>query len=148
MGFFDRIRKGKLFFGKKDPSVVVKFFFRGQEYILEEFDIAFHQETDAKNHVAGEMSGGLITLTFSEPPGEQITEWMMNAYEKRDGEFRFLRNNGMINEGAILYITFKETYCTDYHKIGNPQGAGLLTTLVISPRWVRIGNEAFENRWK
>ena len=57
MGFFDRIRKGKLFFGKKDPSVVVKFFFRGQEYILEEFDIAFHQETDAKNHVAGEMSG-------------------------------------------------------------------------------------------
>jgi hypothetical protein len=148
MGFFDRIRKGKLFFGKKVPSVVVKFFFRGQTYILEEFDIEFRQDTDEKNHPCDEMRGGIITVTISEPPSEQLTEWMINSYEKRDGEFHFFRNDNKIRESAIMYIFFRDAYCTACHKTAHPQGAGLLTALVITPRWIRIGNEEFENKWK
>ncbi|MDR2805004.1 MAG: hypothetical protein LBB85_05080 [Dysgonamonadaceae bacterium] len=148
MGFFDKIRKGRLFFGKKEFPVIVKFFFRGQTFILEEFDVEFRQATDEKNRPSGEMSGGLITITISDPPGEQLTEWMINPYEKREGEFRFLRNENKIQEGALLHIFFREACCTEYHKVAHPHGAGLLTTLVISPRQVRIGNEEFENQWK
>lgn len=148
MGFFDRIRRGKLFFGKKEPPVIVKFFFRGQIFILEEFDMEFRQETDEKNRPSGEVYGGFITVTVSEPPGEQLTEWMINPYERRDGEFRFLRNEGKIQEGALLHVLFRDAYCTEYHRTAHPQGAGLLTTLVISPRRIRIGKEEFENGWK
>lgn len=148
MGFFDRIRKGKLFFGKKEPSIVVEFAFRGQKYILEEFDIEFKQDVNDKNKPDSETYGGLITITISDTPDEWINLWMMNLHEKRDGEFRFLSNDGRIVEGAQLKISFKDAFCVDYQKVMNPNGAGLLTTLMISPRYIRMGNEEFENRWK
>ncbi len=149
MGFFDRIRKGRLFFGKTEtPSLVVEFLFRGKKYILEEFDLEFRQDVNDKNKPGSEVYGGIITLTISETPGEQINVWMMNPYEKRDGEFRFLANESKIVEGAVLHITFKEAYCISYQKVMNPKGAGLLTTLIISPCKLQVGREEYENKWK
>lgn len=147
MGFFDRIRKGRLFFGKKEPSMIVSFQFKKKKYILEEFDMEFGQEVGSKSRPDSLPYGGRITITISEVPDESINSWMMNAYQKQDGEFRFLINDGMINQGAVLQIQFRDAYCIDYRKTLNPQGAGSLTTLVISPRYIRVGNEEFENRW-
>lgn len=145
MGFFDRIRKGRLFFGKQKPAIVVEFLFREKKYILEEFDIDFRQDINEKNQPDSEVYGGLITITISEPPSENLTAWMMNLQEKRDGEFRFLVNSAKIVEGAALQISFKEAYCVSYQKVIHPIGAGLLTTLIISPKTIKIGNEEFEN---
>ena len=147
MGFFDRIRKGRLFFGKKEPSMIVSFQFKKKKYILEEFDMEFGQEVGSKSRPDSLPYGGRITITISEVPDESINSWMMNVYQKQDGEFRFLINDGMINQGAVLQIQFRDAYCIDYRKTLNPQGAGSLTTLVISPRYIRVGNEEFENRW-
>jgi hypothetical protein len=146
MGFFDRIRKGKLFFGKTEPQIVVEFLFKGKKYVLEAFDMDFGQDTNARNQPEGEVSGGVITFTISEPPDEWLTAWMLNLNERRDGEFRFLINSYKITESAALNIAFKEAVCVSYQKVIHPVGVGLLTTLVISPRWVRVGNEEFENR--
>lgn len=149
MGFFDRIRKGKLFFGKTStPSLVVEFLFREKKYILEEFDMEFRQDVDANFKPESDVYGGILTLTISETPDEWINAWMMNPYEKRDGEFRFLVNGAKITEGAALHVSFKEAYCISYQKIMNPKGAGLLTTLIISPHKLRVGKEEFENKWK
>jgi hypothetical protein len=148
MGFFDRIRKGKLFFGKKEPSIVVAFFFREKRYILEEFDMDFRQDTNDKNQPESDVYGGLITLTISETPDEWLTAWMMNLQEKHDGELRFLINAPKIMESAALHIVFKDAYCVSYQKVIHPAGAGLLTTLIISPRVVKIGQEEFENKRK
>lgn len=148
MGFFDKIRSGRLFFGKKEPSMVVQFHFKGLKYIVEEFDMDFSQDVDIKGRPDSLPYGGLITITISDVPCESINSWIMNSCQKQDGEFRFLMNDGMIKEGALLQIGFKDAYCIDYQKIMNPQGAGVLTTLAISPRIIKIGNEEFENRWK
>ena len=149
MGFFDRIRKGALFFGKTAaPSMVVEFLFRGKKYILEEFDMEFRQDVNDRNKPDSEVYGGIITLTISETPDEQINAWMMNPYERRDGEFRFLVNGAKIEEGAALHISFREAYCISYQKVMDPKGAGLLTTLVISPRKLMVGREEFDNKWK
>jgi hypothetical protein len=145
MGFFDRIRKGKLYFGKKEPLVVVQFLFGGKTYILEEFDMNFRQDTNEKNQPDSDIYGGLISLTFGETPDENINRWMMNTYERQDGEFRFLINTVKLMEGAALHILFKNAYCINYRKVIIPNGAGLLTTLTISPGFIRIGNEEFDN---
>ncbi|NDV78486.1 type VI secretion system tube protein TssD [Dysgonomonas sp. 511] len=147
MGFFDKIRSGRLFFGKKEPSMVVHLRFKGKKYIVEEFDLEFGQDINFKNKPDSQTQGGRITVTISDIPDENINSWMMDTYKKEDGEFRFLMNDGMIREGAQLHIQFKDAYCTNYQKIMNPQGAGVLTTLVISPRHLRIGNEEYENKW-
>jgi hypothetical protein len=148
MGFLDKIRSGRLFFGKRMPTMVVKFFFKGKEYIVEEFDLEFAQEVNHKGQPDSMPDGGLMTVTISDTPDKSINEWMMDSFTKQDGEFRFLINEGKIREGAALQIRFKDAYCVNYRKTFVPQGAGTLTTLVISPRYVQIGNEEFEKKWK
>lgn len=146
--FFKKMRSGKLFFGKKEPLLVVEFLLRGRTYIVEEFDLEFKQDVNQKNRPDGEPYGGVITVSISDTPDDWINHWMINAKEKNDGEFRFLSNEGRVEESARLRILFKDAYCISYHTIMNAQGAGLLTTLVISPRIVYIGSEELENKWK
>jgi len=148
MGFFDRIRSGRLFFGKKEPTVIVQFLFKGKKYIVEEFDLEFKQDVNIKGKPDSLPYGGQITVTISDIPDESVNAWMMNSYQKQEGEFRFFMNEGLIREGALLQIQFKDAYCVDYQKVLNPSGAGVLTTLVISPYYLRMGNEEFENSWK
>ncbi|MBF0576903.1 type VI secretion system tube protein TssD [Dysgonomonas sp. GY617] len=148
MGFFDRFRKGKLFYGKNMPAMVTEFRFMKKKYILEEFDLEFRQDVNEKNKPDSDTYGGILTLTFSETPDQWINLWMMNPYEKRDGEIRFLTNESKITEGAALIITFQDAYCISYQKTLNPKGAGTLTTLIVSPRKIKVGTEEFENKWK
>lgn len=147
MGFFDRLRKGKLFFGKKEPAMIVRLGFRGKEYILEEFDLEFRQDLDDRNKPAGDTYGGLITLTISEEPGEWLTAWMMNTFEKQDGQITFYLNGDKITEGAAFQLEFREAYCISYQQTMNPQGAGLLTTIIISPHIIRAGSEEYVSKW-
>jgi hypothetical protein len=148
MGFFDRFRKGKLFYGKNLPAMVSEFRFMDKKYILEEFDLEFRQDVNDRNKPASGVYGGILTLTISEAPGQQINRWMMTPYEKRAGEIRFLVNESKITEGAALIITFEDAYCISYHKTLNPKGAGTLTTLIVSPHKIKVGTEEFENNWK
>ena len=145
--FFDKIRSGRLFFGKKAPTMVVKFHFKGNEYIVEEFDLDFSQPVNSKGQPDDMPNGGLTTVTISDVPDKNINDWMMDSTLKEDGEFSFLMNEGKIRQGALLKIQFKEAYCVHYQKNLNPKGAGVLTTLVISPRYIRVGNEEFEKKW-
>lgn len=148
MDFFKKMRSGKLFYGKKEPALVVEFILRNQAYLVEEFDLEFKQDLNQKNRPDGEPYGGIITVTISETPDDWIKHWMINPKEKNDGEFRFLANEGRIESGAQLSIFFKDAYCISYHTVMDTQGAGLLTTFVISPRVVYVGNEELENKWK
>lgn len=149
MGIFDRFRKEKLFFGSSSlPSVVVAFIFKGKRYTLEEFDIEFNQDVDHKNRPDSEVQGGLITLTMSETPGSDLTKWMMNDLERQSGEFRFFSNKGKIDEGSLLDIVFKDAYCISYQKVVVPGGAGVLTTLILSPHRLKIGENVYESNWK
>ncbi len=72
MGFFDRFRKGKLFFGKNMPALIAEFTFMGKKYILEEFDLEFRQDVNEKNKPDSDTYGGILTLTFSETPDEYL----------------------------------------------------------------------------
>ncbi|MDR0834405.1 MAG: hypothetical protein LBN93_09540 [Candidatus Symbiothrix sp.] len=137
MGFFDNIREGRLsFFGKREPDMVVELMFRGQTHLVEELNVEFQ-----------EGYGALITLTLNELPDSLLEDWMFHSNQKQTGELRFYPNDNLLNEGCLTQITFREAYCVRYQQVMQPQGSGLLTTLVISPRRLRIGNEEFENRW-
>jgi len=147
MNFFEKIRS-MVWAEKKEVAMAVAFLFRGNAYILDEFDIDFRQDTDDKNQPNSETYGGLITITTSDVPDEFLTAWMMNLHETRDGEIRFIPNADKMEEGTALYVSFKDAYCISYQKVIHPSGVGTQTTLIISPRYVKIGGEEFENKWK
>lgn len=148
MSFFKRIRNGTLFFGKKEPNVIVEFTFKSKSFILEEFDIEFTQPVNNRNKPDGQVRGGNIFVSMSAPVGEEITQWMLSTSKREDGAFRFLHNDGKIMEGAHFSIEFKQGYCVKYSKIINPNGGGVITSLEVKAHYVRLGNEEFENNWK
>ncbi|MDR0428256.1 MAG: hypothetical protein LBH12_06595 [Dysgonamonadaceae bacterium] len=156
MNFIQKIATGRLFFRKSDPAtkssripdLVAKFTFMEKTYILENFDIGFTQEVNEKGRPGGLPHGGIITLTISETPEAGINEWMMREKQLRDGEIRIFPNKSKVNESSVLHLTFKDAYCIRYKKQIDALGGGLRTTLVISPRYIKIGGEEFENNWK
>ena len=156
MNFLQRIVTGRLFARKSEPllspslvpDLVAKFTFMEETYILENFDIGFTQEVNEKGKPGGLPYGGIMTLTLSETPDANINEWMMRERMMRDGEIRVFSNKSKIDESSVLDITFKDAYCIKYKKQMNALGGGLRTTLIISPRYVKIGVEEFENNWK
>lgn len=157
MNFLERIKTGRLFFNqrKKDktalesvPDVIMKFIFMGHVYILEEFDLSFTQEVNEKGQPGGFPKGGIMSLTISETPEYSLNEWILRDDLLRNGEIRILSNKNPIDEGALLTIFFVDAYCIGYQKKIQTQEGGLFTTFTVSPRYVKIGNEEFENRWK
>lgn len=156
MNFIQKIATGRLFFRKSEsihkpnriPDLVAKFIFMDMTYILESFDIGFTQEVNDKGKPGGLPTGGIMTLTLSETPDATINEWIMRETLLRDGEIRIFPNKRRINESAEINIIFKDAYCVRYKKQIDALGSGLHTTLVISPRYIKIGREEFENNWK
>jgi len=155
MNFLQKIATGRLFARKSEkdkpsriPDLVAKFFFMDKTYILENFDISFMQEVNEKGKPGGLPSGGIMTLTLSETPDATINEWIMRETLMRDGDIKIFPNKSKIDDSSILNITFKDAYCVRYKKHMDTLGGGLHTTLFISPRYVKIGHEEFENNWE
>ena len=130
------------------PDLVAKFTFMEETYILENFEIGFSQEVNEKGKPGGLPHGGIMTLTLSETPDANINAWITREDLLRDGEIRFFPNKEKIKKSSILDITFKDAYCIRYKKQIDALGWGLRTTLVVSPRYIKIGIEEFENNWK
>jgi hypothetical protein len=149
MNYFQRVMNGRLFFNsEKLPEQVVKFIFMDESYILEEFGIGFSQEINAKGRPDGLPAGGIMNLTFTGTPDYHINEWMLREKLLRDGEIRFLSGNFKVTDGAELIIFFEDAYCVEYRKHIHTLEGGLFTSLTLSPRRIKIGNEEFTNRWK
>jgi len=148
MNFFQKIKTGRLFHKKNEPDILIKFIFMNTTYIVEEFEMSFDQELNSKGLPGGLPRGGIMTLTFSETPDYYINEWMLKEEIVRDGIIRFFPNKFKIEESALLTISFYSAYCIHYKKVINTEKGGLFTTIVISPRSIKMGNEEFENNWK
>lgn len=155
MNFLQRIATGRLFARKSErdkpsriPDLVAKFIFMEKTYILEDFDISFTQEVNEKGQPGGLPFGGIMTLTISETPDSTINEWIMRETLLRNGEIRFFPNKSRIDDSSVLNIVFEDAYCIRYKKRIDALGGGLRTTLYISPRYVKVGHDEFENDWK
>ena len=149
MSFFDRFKKGRVFYDSAElPEQVIKFIFMDKSYILEEFSISFQQELNNKGRPDGFPAGGIMNLTFAGAPDYYINEWIIRETLLRNGEIRFLSGGKKITEGAELVILFEDAYCVEYEKKIHTQKGGLFTSIKISPRAVKIGSEEFINKWK
>ncbi|MDR2915099.1 MAG: hypothetical protein LBV74_09755 [Tannerella sp.] len=155
MNFLQRIATGRLFARKSEPDkpgripdLVAKFIFMDKTYILEDFEISFTQEVNEKGRPGGLPCGGIMTLTLSETPDASINEWMVRETLLRDGEVCIFPHKRKVDGSAVLNILFRDAYCIRYKKQIDVLGGGLRTTLFISPRYVKMGREEFENNWK
>ena len=122
-------------------NVVIKFTFKGKTYLATGFDLQFSQGVDYKDLPSGEIWGGMISITITGQVDNNIAAWMMSVNEKQDGEIHIFNNKGKVSESALMNIVFKDAYCVRYKTTLDALGSGMLTTLLISPHTLTMGNE-------
>jgi len=131
------------------PDVVIHFIFMDNTYIVEDFNLNFKQDINTyKNRPDSFTYGGIMQITLSGFLDPALDEWLTQTYQTRKGEIHFFQNMPKITESALLTIFFEDAYCTACNKSIDAVTSGVLTTLTVSPRKIKIGNEEFENNWK
>jgi len=147
MGFFDRLLSGKVFSDSRSASLVAELEVNGRKYMLSELDWVFKQDLDEHCRPCSGVYGGTLSLTLSEPVDQTIYNWIINSGTRYSGSLRFYNNTNNFEEGAQMVIRFEEAICVRYYKQILAQGSGTLTTLVLSSRVLKVGNEVFEQKW-
>jgi len=147
MGFFDRLLSGKVFSDARSSALVAELEVMGRKYILSDLDWVFKQDLDDRCKPCSEVYGGQLSLTISEPIDQSIYNWIINSGTRHSGSIRFYNNSNNFEEGAQLVIQFEEAICVRYYKQILAQSSGALTTLVLSPREIKLGDEVYEQKW-
>jgi len=131
------------------PDVVIHFIFMDNTYIVEDFNLNFKQDINTyKNRPDSFTYGGTMQITLSGFLDPTLDEWLTQTYQTREGAIHFFPNTPKITDSALLTIFFTDAYCTACNKTIDAVTSGVLTTLTVSPRMIKIGNEEFANKWK
>lgn len=119
-------------------------------YEASRFDIDFKQEKDSDGRPDGSVYGGIITLTLKETVSESMLhEWLAQTRVRHQGSVRiYSKQNGKVSREPICHIIFKDACCTGYRKHLVSRTSENVTEVKIAPRYLKIGNEEFENNWR
>lgn len=119
-------------------------------YKASRFEIDFRQEKDSDGRPDGSVYGGIISLTLKKPETEcALHEWLAQTRVRHQGSVRiFSKHNGKVSREPICNIIFKDACCTGYRKHLVSLTSENITELKITPRYLKIGDEEFENNWR
>ena len=135
---------GLFSFPQVDSNVNVIFSVDGDEYVVEQFKIGFHQPVDGiKNQPEGEVRGGHIMITLLQTVKNNIYGWAVKPWMKKSGAVLFKTGTS----GVIFEVAFTNAYCVNLKRIIESMGQGLSTTLILSPESVSVNGIEFDNRW-
>lgn len=114
------------------------------------FDIDFEQEKDRDGRPDGNVYGGIISLALKETGSEStLYEWLAQTRVRRQGSVRIYRKcNGKADREPFCSIIFKDACCTAYHKHLESVTSECVTELKVTSRYLKIGDEEFENNWR
>ncbi len=134
MGFFDNIfRRGKAYTGKRNPMLACELSIEGERYLLEEFDMDF-ERGGSKRYVP-------FYAVFREKLSPELEAWITRSSQRKEVTVKFYRNIDEMQEGALFTVVLCEAACMRYRK--TTRGDDPVTTLVLTARGIRIGDEAY-----
>lgn len=114
-------------------------------YTANRFDMDFKREADT----GGEYSGGLICLELDGIHADPVLcEWVAGTRLCRSGEVRVCRKTEEGYKTVLFSVVFKDACCIHYHEQCHPEVPDRKTKVKIAPRYLKIGHEEYENKWK
>lgn len=106
---------------------------------------ALKQETDNTGRPSTVTRGGKITLTVESTGESTFFDWMINNFERKDGNVVFLKRE---SNATMKQLDFKEAYLVDYRESYDSSNEQPVTeTFTLSARVISIGGSAHENEW-
>ncbi|KGN85470.1 type VI secretion system tube protein TssD [Porphyromonas gulae] len=130
------------FLQQPDVNMNAVLVFMGKEYDVHRFSTSFMQPTDDKGEPQAEVLGGKLLIELSQIPDDALLSWASNQWMRKDGEILFRNETGT----PPLRISFKEAYCISIQQ-EMVINQGTKTTIVVSPKSVRLNEFTFESNW-
>lgn len=117
----------------------------GQEFNVLSCNYGMAQETDATGRPSSVTRGGMITIVVESTANTNLSDWMFNNFEMRDGSIAFFKRD---TNATAKELNFKNAYAVKYKENFDSTGNNPMTeTLTISAREISIGNGSFVNEW-
>ncbi len=136
-------------------AAIIKATFKvdGQESEVVKLSYSFDQNIDNIGQPAGEVRGGLVTVTAGSLGSEKRFGWAVTSDMKKSGEIEFTDANGK----TLKTLKFEDAYCIGYteeYKAFSGAEAGKVNvkdsateTLTLSCRKLSVSGESHENTW-
>jgi hypothetical protein len=120
-----------------------KFVLDDKIYEVEDFKIAFSQPTDYKGQPQHEIGGGQLYITLLEGADNNLYLWAKKSTLLKSGSILFQTDLGI----TIIEIEFSDAYCINLTRDINAY-TGTKTSLIISPKKVKMNGILHENYWR
>jgi hypothetical protein len=126
-------------------SFKVKFKAGGKEYNVLEASYQLKQETDATGRPSSISRGGKITVTVEATGETDLYEWMINSWERKDGELMWVKRD---NNATLKTLSYKEAYMVEFRETFDHQDKTPATiTFTLSAKELSAGGGSFVNEW-
>ncbi len=115
-------------------------------------EYSFAQNVDPIGQPAGEVMGGLISVTIESTGSDTRFGWMVASAMRQNGELKFIDSN---NQTAKT-VAFTNAYCVGYKEEYEAFSAGntgvtvkeaARETLTLSCEEIAVGGESHVNSW-
>ena len=126
-----------------DADIKVTLEVDGSTYQVEQFNIGFSQGVDHKGQPQEEINGGQFTVSMLQILPESFYSWNLDFNQSKSGTVAFK----LATRGTILEINFIQGRCVNFTRNLSSNG-GVVSTLVISPREIKLNGIEHINRWK
>jgi len=113
-------------------------------YELEDCHFGFSQGVDNNGKVQTAVHGGVIHLTISGIPSNEILQWMLNSRKYEDGAIIICDTNDMPLEKIFFFHAACVALEINYVQKGKSY---ISTNLTLHAEKICMGNTELDNRW-
>lgn len=112
---------------------------------LNALSLNIHQEVDDLGRPHSMTHGGKLTLAFNATRDPTITAWMVDPAKQLSGFVTFLDDVGR----TLKTLDFTNAYCVDMEENfdGTANSVNMVTTIIISPEKISVGQIPHDNNW-
>lgn len=113
-------------------------------YELSQCNYSFLKSIDHKGQVQSQAVGGIIELSITTLPTNELIEWSLNSRRYLDGSIVFCNSEGI----AIEKVYFTHAACVSMEISYIQAGSAYITTnLTINTKTMTFGRITFESNW-
>ncbi len=117
----------------------------GKSYLLESFSFTFTQPVDIKGKAQQEVIAGAMEMTYDNLPSSEISKWMLNTRNYRDGHVKIYGEDGSL----VQEIAFEKATCVSMDIRYIQSGSGYcMTHLIVQARSITVDHITVENTWQ
>lgn len=124
-----------------------KFKIEGKEFKVLKFNYELDRDIDQTGRPAGDVRGGVVSLTIESSQETMFWDWMIDAFARKDGEIEFFKRDEP-SPGKV--VKFTEAYMIQYGEnfdvTGGEKDQPMTESFTVSAKELAVG-EPLVKEW-